>query len=172
MRRIITGLKTVNNNKGSTMLEVLVSFVVLMIVLGALYSMMKFSSELRMRANDTERVTNEFERNIYKSSNQENLNVYNYYGQYDPSEDENAAKKTAFFLVLDAEKTDVEKNIGRPINYVDPEDPSAGYAEDEYLMTGLRLPNIDADGYVSTNPMIGEEHLVTPKSLTFKYHEK
>lgn len=154
------------------MIEVLVSFVVLMIVLGALYSMMKFSSELRMRANDTDRVASDFESNLYKTSGQESINVVHYYGQYDPSTDPKYAKKTAFFLELDTEKTDELKNFGRDINYAVPGDITSGYAENEYLMTGLRLPNIDADGYVSTNPMISEEHLVTPKVLLFKYHEK
>ena len=54
------------NHKGSTMVETLVSFVVLFIVLAALYNIVVFSSELYLRSVDTSRLQQKFYREIYK----------------------------------------------------------------------------------------------------------
>ena len=55
------------NCKGSTMVETLVSFVVLFMVLASLYSIVSFSSELFMKSVDISRTTQKFYREIYKS---------------------------------------------------------------------------------------------------------
>ena len=57
------------NNKGTTMVETLVAFVVLMIVLLALFKMVTFSSQLKMRSIDTSRVLQVFNQEIYKNNN-------------------------------------------------------------------------------------------------------
>lgn len=56
------------NHKGSTMVETLVSFVVLFIVLAALYRIVVFSSELYMRSVDTSRLQQKFYIEIYKKT--------------------------------------------------------------------------------------------------------
>ena len=61
------GKKVRQSNKGSTMIETLVSFVVLFLVLGALYSIVSFSTELYMRSVDISRLQQKFFREIYKS---------------------------------------------------------------------------------------------------------
>ena len=57
------------NNKGTTMVETLVAFVVLMIVLLALFKMVTFSSQLKMRSIDTSRVLQVFNQEIYRNNN-------------------------------------------------------------------------------------------------------
>ena len=57
-----------SNNKGSTMVETLVAFVVLFMVLASLYSIVAFSSELYMKSVDSSRLQQRFYREIYKSS--------------------------------------------------------------------------------------------------------
>ena len=59
--------KRIKNHKGSTMVETLVSFVVLFIVLAALYRIVTFSSELYFRSVDTSRLQQRFYREIYKT---------------------------------------------------------------------------------------------------------
>ena len=160
-------LHMVMNNKGTTMLETVVSFLVLMIILGALYSTVRFSSELSMRAVDTGNISNEFNSLVYKSSfsSSDHILKYDYYGQYDPS---TTGKYTAFFLKLDTTETNVELNCGRPVAAVDPNDPNS---TEDVLLTPLRTPNIDATAFVCSDPIIEEEQLVTPKLITFKYHK-
>ena len=57
------------NNKGTTMVETLVAFVVLMIVLLALFKMVTFCSQLKMRSIDTSRVLQVFNQEIYRNNN-------------------------------------------------------------------------------------------------------
>ena len=56
MRKIRTLIKS-NNDAGNTMIETLVSFVILLIVMAALYAMVLFSTNLRMRAIDTATIS-------------------------------------------------------------------------------------------------------------------
>ena len=147
------------NNKGTTMFETIVSFLVLMIILGALYSTVRFSAELRMRAVDTGNITKEFNSLVFKDSisTSDHILKYDYYGQYDPT---TTGKYTAFFLKLDTEETNCELNCGRVVSV------------DDVLLTPLRTPNIDATGYVYHNTDIDTEHLVTPEMITFEYHKE
>ena len=59
--------RIVRNNKGSTMMETLAAFVVLMVILVALTKLVSFSAELRMRAMDMNRITQEFNKVIYSN---------------------------------------------------------------------------------------------------------
>ena len=54
------------NNSGSTMVETLVSFVILFLILASLYGIVAFSSELYMRSVDTSRLLQRFTREINK----------------------------------------------------------------------------------------------------------
>ena len=61
------------NDRGVTMVETVVAFMVLMIILAIIYSVIAFCSTLRMRAQDSNRVAAEFERELYNADNQEGL---------------------------------------------------------------------------------------------------
>ena len=56
------------NNRGTTMIEVLVAFVVLSAIMGILYGIIAFSAELRMRSADASNVLKEFNREIYNET--------------------------------------------------------------------------------------------------------
>ena len=60
-------------NAGSTMVETLVSFVVLFAVLASLYGIVVFSSELYMRSIDISRQQQQFYREIYKKDSAFNV---------------------------------------------------------------------------------------------------
>ena len=60
--------KRIMNQKGSTMVETLASFVVLFIVLAALYGIVTFSTELYMRSVDMSRLQQRFFQEIYKKN--------------------------------------------------------------------------------------------------------
>ena len=132
------------------MVEVLVSFVVLMIVLAALVGMVQFSANLRMRAVDTASVRDSFNKEIYKKTPDSSLvETYSYEGK---SKD----GLTAFMLTL-SEKTDTS-NL------------ELGSSDRTKFENNLRIPCIDAVGYKSIDSRISEENLATPKALTFLYH--
>ena len=140
------------DNSGSTMVETLVAFVVLMIVLVALYGMIRFSSNLRMRAVDTSDVRNIFSREIYKSTpDTTKVDEKEYVGKFAPD------RTTMFSLKPNTEKTDAFNMINN-YEYTDP-----GYS--------LRLPCIDAKGYKSLDQRISEENLPTPKVICFEYNK-
>jgi hypothetical protein len=142
-----------NNNEGSTMVETLVSFVVLSIVLVALFAMVKFSSNLRMRAVDTADVRNEFNLELYKTTpDPDVVETYSYLGK---SQDD----MTMFMLRLSDETDDYNLLLGGSAT------PKSNFEKN------VKIPNLDAVGYVSKNPRISQEKLATPKALMFMYHE-
>ena len=73
IRRKTVKSNGIKNHKGSTMVETLVSFVVLFIVLAALYRIVTFSSELYFRSVDTSRLQQRFYREIYKTNPDESF---------------------------------------------------------------------------------------------------
>ncbi len=141
------------NNNGSTMVETLVSFVVLVIVIAALYGMVRFSSNLRMRAVDTAKVRNTFNSEIYKNGSSPNVDEYHYIGRSAPD------NLTMFSLKLN-EKTD-NSNLYKE---------SSGKSRTEFT-DSVYLSNVDAVGYVSVDPVISEENLVQPKALEFEFNK-
>lgn len=146
---------SVLNNRGTTMLETLISFLVLVIVLAALYSMIRFSSNLRMRAIDTANVKNEFNQEIYKTS-VDNSKVQSYY-YIGKNADDNI---TMFSLKPDMEKT--AKN-----NW----DISNGENTVYNFSRSVKIPTVDATAYVSKDKRIDDENLVRPKVLVFHYNK-
>ncbi len=54
------------NNEGSTMIEVLIAFLLVSIILGALYQVVKFSSNMYMKSVDMKRQIQAFETEMYK----------------------------------------------------------------------------------------------------------
>ena len=156
-------------NDGSTMIEAIVSFAVLVIVLAVLFKMVAFSSELRMRAVDTANVRNSFNEQLYKieyddtgnriDGSMENVKIIDYYGVTDPApKTKNIA---AFVMILDEEKTDVDSTFG-----------SLNEEEKENIKKQITLPHLDAASYYSVDPIIEDEKLATPKVLKFHYDNK
>ena len=143
------------NNLGTTMVETLVSFVVLMIVLAALYAMFRFSANLRMRAIDTANVRTEFNGEIYKTNpDTSKVTVYKYIGKREQDH------TTMFMLKLNDKTTDA--NLSNSTG--------SGIEKDSFKQS-IRVPNIDATGYVSKDSRITEENLATPKVLVFKFYK-
>ena len=148
--------KLIKNNSGSTMVETLVAFLVIMIVLAALYGMVRFSTNLRMRAVDTADVRNLFGQEIYKNTPDPSVvDVFKYIGKNTEVEDD---KKTMFMLKLNTTKTDLEKT-----KY------SGSNSSYDYKNAVIRIPCINATGYVSKDSRITDENLATPKVLSFEY---
>ena len=70
----VKGMKRkLKENKGTTMVETIVAFVVLTIILVALYRMIMFSSELRMRATDMSNIMKEFNTELYSKGTLNNV---------------------------------------------------------------------------------------------------
>ena len=156
------------NNSGSTMIETLVSFAVLVIVFAALFGMIRFSSNLRMRAVDTAEVSQSFNGEVYKRSGMNDVDVYAYTGWH-------AADNTSMFnLRLDTEKTK-QGNVDTTSN-VAPADKGESVSKSTTLTMkydkSIKLINIDATGYVSVDSRIKSEHIATPKMLLFRYNKE
>ena len=160
--------RRIMNNSGSTMVETLVSFAVLVIVFAALFGMIRFSSNLRMRAVDTADVSSSFNGEVYKQNGMENVDVHEYIGWHDSD------NISMFNLKLDSEKTK-QCNVDTTSNV-----PSGDKLESVSKSTSLemkykksiKLINVDATGYVSVDPRIASEHLATPKILVFRYNRE
>lgn len=141
------------SNDGSTMVETLVSFLVLAIVMASLFAMVRFSSDLRMRAIDTANARNSFNHEIYKKTPDSSVvETYSYIGK---SQDD----MTMFMLKLSDDTTDYNLILAGSTT------PLSNFQKN------IRIPNVDAVGYVSKDPKISQEKLATPKVLMFMYHE-
>ena len=136
------------NNSGETMVEMIVSFTVLAIVLLALGGMIYYSSVLRMRATDTSNVCSAFYQEIYKKT-PDSAQVYTYYYVGSHADD----NTTMFKLVL-SDDTDKDNLIDSRTKFTN----------------AIKVPNIDATGYKSRNPLITSENLVTPRAVLFTYN--
>ncbi len=141
------------NNRGETMVETLVSFVILAIVMLALGGMVFFSAHLRMRAEDVAKVSASFYQEIYKDNPDSTKVTTSYYMGKHASDN-----KTMFYLQL-SDKTSnanlgVSTDAGRLVFQTKP----------------VRIPNIDARGFRSEDPMIDDENLVRPRVLMFSYN--
>ena len=170
------------DNKGSTMVETLVSFVVLSIVLLALFKMVSFSSQLRMRAVDTATVRGEFNQEMYKNlgvalpdktskitgHGLQDVEVKYYVGAADT--DASLKKKASFVLILDEKDASKDETVGTEID----KNFGTGVSVDSEKMTKIKkqvtMPYINAISYTSTDSRLEEEQLVVPKALRFMYH--
>lgn len=146
-------LNILSNNDGSTMVETLVAFVVLVIILAILMHMVNYCFQLQMKSVDTDEVFNKFNAELYKT-----------FDKIDSNEVEAKEIKTnndlgpVFYLMLDTENTKMmEKNV---------KDNSTDYTQYK-----LGLYNLKVNSYKSVNGMIEEEKLVTPQALLFDYDE-
>ena len=143
--------KAINDNRGSTMMETLVAFVVLMIIVAALTRLVMFSSELRMRATDMNRITQEFNKEIYADRS-----------TYIKSDDSDVFVNGASKVVYKKYETTKEKtahgNESGPLFYlVSPEDGE------------LWVSDINAYGYSykTDDAVIKDNNLTVPKAIVF-----
>lgn len=141
------------------MLEVLVAFVVLVAIFALIYKMVMFSSNLRMKAIDTETVFNSFNQEIYKT------------GDYDDSEisvvpiTRNSSDGPVFYITVDTETTNVQLNV------TNGGEASVSEAKDKLDNVRLGLYRFKAIKYESTNSLVNEEGVIAPKVLVFKYEK-
>lgn len=141
------------DNRGTTMVETLVAFVVLMIILAIIYSAFVYCSKLRMKATDIDVINQKFNAEIYKDDNKINTDEVEYQ-PYSVQE----GKGPVFYIVLDYENSEMMTyNV---------KDSATDYGD-----LKIRLNNIEATGYKSVNPLIQSEELATPKALKFRYKE-
>ena len=138
------------NNKGNTMFETLIAFVVLAIILAIVYQMVAFCSEMRMKATDTNIVVSEFNENIYKKTvPTDKVDVADRHSEAD-------INGPLFYLKLSDETS--EENIKN----------STDYTGTSYR---LRMSYLSAKTSVSKDSRIESEKLVTPKALQFYYYK-
>ena len=132
------------------MIETLVSFVVLVMVLAALYGVVLFSSELYMRSVDTSRLQQQFYREIYKTSgrNEDFIKVTSYEAGSGVHGNDYSPNHAGLVLSLDKEKT-------KPENYGD----------DDNIYINLNL--IAADTYVCKQSET-DKNTIMPKAILFK----
>lgn len=138
-------LNKCSNNKGSTMVETLVAFVVLVIVLLALFKMVTFSSQLRMRAVDTAIVLQEFNQEVYRKPD-----TYNKIHR----------KKYVTDLSL------MEGKQG-PLFYIEP----ANSGDDMNKRLWVTDINAYSYSYDENESIIKEEKILAPKAIVF-VHQK
>ena len=141
------------NNKGTTMIETIVAFVVLVIILLIIARIVTYCSNLRMKAVDTNSIIRDFNSEIYKApdkidTNEVTTESYVYKAEDGPE----------FYLMLDYNNTEMMTNNVK-------DDPT------KYQNYKLRMNKTEATCYKSVNPLIESEQLVTPKVLVFRYKE-
>jgi Tfp pilus assembly protein PilE len=145
--------KCISNNKGSTMVETLVAFVVLSIILLIIYRAVVFCSELKLKTIDTDIVMDKFNAEIYKEDDKINASEVES-KSYSMISD----KGPVFYIMLDADNEEMmDKNVKDSVT--------------DYDNLKLRMNKIEATGYKSVNPLIDSENLTTPKALQFTYKE-
>ena len=97
------GLKRIlKDNKGTTMFETLVAFTVLSIILVALFRMIMFSSELRMRASDMNSIMKTFNTELYSKGALVKVEREKYYTNNE-SLGEGKVKGPLFYIKTDDE---------------------------------------------------------------------
>lgn len=138
------------NHKGSTMVETLVSFVVLFIVLAALYNIVVFSSELYLRSVDTSRLQQKFYREIYKKDDRLDTSfitktryIKGFGGKY--SDGTNSYEHAALSLTI----------------------VNDGNLPDGMEKSEIYLNNIEVTSYVCTEDNNG--NAIAPKVVNFKF---
>ena len=168
-------IKMNNDDRGTTMVEVLVAFTVLMIILAILYGMISFASVLRMRAQDANTASQNFVKEMYSKENapervegedmpyvkvspHEHIIVRNY---------ETKSNVPLFYLSLNTDDTAAENFAGtnaETFYTAQSNDP-----EDDYM---LSLYNIEAVTYeYKPENGVDSEHIIIPKAVNFIHKE-
>ena len=132
------------NNRGSTMVETLVSFTVVAIVLASLYAIVSFSTRLWMNSVDASNLQQSFTDEMYrKNPNTELVGKTSYKAGSVPETDD--GEKYANFILV-------------------PDDNSeAGQ---------IYLNNISADYYFVKDEAVDNEKIAAPKAIIFKHKKQ
>lgn len=146
-------LNILKNNNGTSMIETLVSFVVLVIILAILMHMVNYCFNLQMKAADTDTVFNKFNAELYKPVDKIDTHEVS---AKEIKTNENLGP--VFYLMVDTDKTSMDQNV---------KDPTGT----DYLSYKLGLYNIKVNSYKSVNGLIESEKLVTPQALLFDYEK-
>jgi hypothetical protein len=161
-------------NQGSTMIETLVAFVVLMIILAIISGIIVFCSKLRLRADDTSRAVTVFSAQMNNNDNKVTRQVEEGMAGFDINEDKNNNIKVTSYFTGKTVTKDPETGqvIGTsaplPMFYlVTPESAEAGSAD--YGKDFLSLYNIEADSYTYISNTDENEQYLLPKALRFVY---
>ena len=154
---MIKALKGKLNDSGTTLIETLAAFTVLTAIMAILFHIVNFSGEMRTKAVDTAHLDQMMWREIYKNDDaidHEFVEIKNY-------AHEGADVTCNFFMVLDTDKTDLNKNymVGISISEEDLKNNPPKF----------RLNNMRAAGYTCIDPLIAEEQLPTPSAMRFRY---
>ena len=153
MKRRNSGLKQnknmISDNRGTTMLETLVAFVVLMVILGVLYNIIAFCSELKMSATDMNTSMQEFSVEIYNKKDSSFVEKNQLVTRVD-----NNTKKPLFYLGL-SEETKEHKNENGCAQAI---------ANNQ---TTLSLYNLNAETYVYKTTGEGSARTITPKAMRY-----
>ena len=138
---------SLRDNKGSTMLETLVAFAVLMVILVALTRLIMFSSELRMRAIDTGRILQTFNKCLY-SEELKNSNSFE------------KVKKTHY----NSDRANEERPTGGVVGPL-------FYITSDETGSELWVTEIEADCYTydSSDSSVSTENLSVPNAIIFDH---
>ena len=136
---------SLRNNKGTTMMETIVAFVVLVVILLALTRIIMFSSELRMRAMDTGRIMQTFNKCLYSNELKTGTSFDKVTKEhYDSSS---------------AKNSQAGGGVKGPLFYIKPENNNV-----ELWVTDI---NAFSYTYNETDPSVNTENLTIPKVIMF-----
>jgi len=142
-------IKRIFTQKGSTMVETLVSFLVLIMILASLYSIVLFSSNLFMKSVDMSRLNQKFYREIYKKDiDAAMIDKEEFEAGFGAPKD--GKEYAALNLTFDDEKTDAR-------NYSDP-NVNRSY---------INLNNIKVYSYVYSGSEVDVEGVIAPSATEF-----
>ncbi len=142
------------DNKGNTMFETLVAFVVLAIILAIVYQMIAFCGELRMKATDTDKALTEFNQNMYKKNIPESII------EVKDRHNEDGVEGPQFYLRVST-KTDIS-------NMKDVSTYSSG---DAYRLRMNQLAAKSLQPSESIRNRLEAEKVVTPNALQFYFRK-
>jgi hypothetical protein len=144
------------NNSGSTMVETLVSFVILFLILASLYGIVAFSSELYMRSVDTSRLLQRFTREINKK-------------------DELIGTGTDPFIKKEEYKAGYTK-AGSDGNFAALEltlvvdDTNSSFTGSDAMKNSrIKLNNTATTTYVCNDSTFEEKKIIVPKAIRYEY---
>ena len=162
-----TKREALRSNRGTTMVEVMVAFVVLAILTGIMYGMIAFCSTLRKRAEDTNRAVLEFGRELYSKGTKSHISEKIF---------TTSDNVPLFYLAVDAQSTN-EANFGSTsqalayYNTLKMENTSGGATD---AQKGLWISLYQIEATVSTyvpEADMDQEHLIVPKVISFIHKE-
>ena len=167
--------RSLHDNRGTTMVETLVSFVVLMIILAVITGMIMFCSKLRMRAEDTSRAMTIFTAQINNKDNTVTKTVTEGNAGVDTktftANNIKVSRYTTGKEVLTDEEGRTISIKQNPLFYLVTPESATDESDDNYRKDYLSLYNIEADSYAYISNDGENLQYLQPKALRF-IHKK